>query len=383
MHLLKQIYKLRFVKWLQKKTHFKLPFLGTLVLVLVITFLVLDFLIGSIFTSIQKNQFKVDILDEKAVYTGIPHETSDDFPLLLKAQISNLNGDQIRQKITKGQPVAVVIENYTPIRDQQDGLEEAALVYESLTEGGITRLLAIYDGRPVDKIGPVRSARPYFITWSSEYRAPFVHVGGSPAALANLKGNFRVLNIDEFSDSKTVWRDDDYLAPHNAYTSVDKIAKRMDKAGYYHPLNSERFPFKDPDTDSGDISLITIDFSIKPYEVKYEYDPSDHRYTRYNGGEEHHSIKPMNIVIQYVETEVLDSIGRLRVQTHGAGNALVFRDGKVIEGTWEKDASINSEDQRANQSWTKFFDKNGDEIELNRGQTWIEVVPNERTVNYF
>lgn len=383
MHLFKQVRNLKFVKWLQKKTHFKLPFLGTLVLVLVIAFLVLNFLIGALFTSIQKSQFKVDLLDEKAVYTGTSHEVRDDFSLLLKAQISNLNGDQIRQKITKGQPVAVVIENYTPIRDQQDGLEEAALVYESLTEGGITRLLAIYDGKPVDKIGPVRSARPYFITWASEYRAPFVHVGGSPAALSNLKGNFRVLNIDEFSDSKTVWRDENYLAPHNAFTSVDKIAKRMVKANYYHPLNFKRFPFKDADADSGNISVIKIDFSIKPYEVKYEYDSADHGYARYNGGDRHHKIKPMNVVIQYVDTEVLDSIGRLRVQTHGAGKALVFRDGKVIEGTWEKDASINSEDQRIDQSWTKFFDKNGDEIELNRGQTWIEVVPNERTVNYF
>jgi hypothetical protein len=290
---------------------------------------------------------------------------------------------KIDQNLSRGQAIAVVIENYTPIRDLQKGLEEASIVYEAPAEGGITRLLAIYDNGHVDVIGPVRSARPYFITWSSELRAGFAHVGGSQDALDNLKDNFRLFNIDEFSDSTTIWRDDKLDAPHNAFTSTSNILNRLNGAKYYYPIKTKRFQFKDPNESPGDTRNIMIDFSVPPYAVKYVYDPASKTYTRYNGGIIHHNIKPSNILIQYVDTEVLDADGRLSIQTNGTGKALVFRDGEVIEGTWAKDSSINSPDQDMSQSWTKFFDKNGNEVKLNKGQIWIEVVPNGRTINYF
>ena len=368
---------------LRQKAKFEPKFIGVLVLVAVGVFIIIELIIGVVTHTIEKDRYAVQPLDEGAIYDEIPHSIKDDFSFLLNKQPSYLNGAPMDQDVGRGQPIAVIIENYTPIRSTQVGLEDAAIVYEVPAEGGITRFLALYDGRTVDEMGPVRSARPYLITWASEYRAALVHVGGSPDALANLKGNFRVFNIDEFADYKTIWRNRKYLAPHNAFTSTANIYKRLNKDGYYEPLKTKRFPFKDPDSEPGDISKITIDFSITPYAVKYEYDEVTHTYTRYNGGKLHHNIKPTNVVIQFVDTEILDSIGRLRIQTHGTGNTLVFRDGKVIEGTWEKDASINSANQPVNQSWTKFFDKNGDEIVFNRGQVWIEVVPNGRPVNYF
>ena len=368
---------------LRRKIRFELWFLVVLVLIAVIAFVLIQYIFGELFGSIQKIRYDVKPLDEKVIYDGGQRNLKEDFLLLFKAQPSTLNGAPIRQNVSKGQTMAVVIENYTPIRDQQIGLEGAAIVYESPTEGGITRFLALYDGEPVELIGPVRSARPYFISWASEYRAAFVHVGGSPAAMANLRSNFRVFNIDEFADSRTVWRDYKYSAPHNAFTSTNKILQRLNEKKYYHPLNVKRFPFKDPDEESGDIRVITIDFSLAPYEVKYEYDSDTHRYVRFNGGKLHHNIQPSNIIIQFVDTQVLDDIGRLRIQANGAGKALVFRDGKVIEGTWEKDASINSPDQPMDESFTKLFDADGNEIEFNRGQIWIEVVPNGRPVNYF
>ena|GEM_PF-900481 len=372
-----------FIHRLRKKVRFELWFLATLVLVAVVAFLLLEFIFGAIADAIHRHQYEVQPLDERMVYETTHHDLKEDFSLLLKTRPSSLDGSDVSQNISRGQPIAVIIENYTPIRHQQTGLEEAAIVYEVPAEGGITRFLAIYDGRPVEKIGPVRSARPYLITWASELRAALVHVGGSPAALANLKSNFRVFNIDEFADYITIWRDKQYLMPHNAYTSIGKIAERLSEAKYYHPLNTQRFPFKDADAQAGDIRTITIDFSINPYAVKYVFDPMTSTYTRYNGGKLHHNLKPMNVVVQFVDTQVLDAEGRLRIQTNGTGKAMVFRDGKVIEGTWEKDASIQSADQPIDQSWTKFFDKNGNEIELNRGQIWIEVVPNGRPVNYF
>jgi serine/threonine protein kinase len=113
------------------------------------------------------------------------------------------------------------------------------------------------------------------------------------------------------------------------------------------------------------------------------YDPATHRYARFNGGKSHHDLKPANVLVQFVGMEVLDDVGRLRLQTNGTGKAIVFRDGQAIEGTWDKDPSFNTENPQAPQIITRFLDKNGKEIPLNRGQTWIEVVPNGRTVNYF
>jgi len=368
---------------LRQKAKFEPKFIGVLALVAVGAFVVLDLILGTIWQSVERSRYDIQPLEERAIYDTAPHDVKDDFPLLLEKQPSILNGAPMEQDIGKGQVLAVIIENYTPIRSTQLGLEEAAIVYEVPAEGGITRLLALYDGQPVEEMGPVRSARPYFITWASEVRAALVHVGGSPEALANLAGNFRLFNIDEFADYVTIWRKNQYLAPHNAFTSTENIYKRLNKENYYQPVKTKRFPFKEPDESAGDISTITIDFSITPYAVKYVYDDITHTYTRYNGGKLHHNLKPANVVVQFVDTQILDDVGRLRIQTHGTGNALVFRDGQVIEGTWEKDASINSPDQPMDQSWTKFFDKNGNEIALNRGQIWIEVVPNDRPVNYF
>jgi hypothetical protein len=371
------------IQRLRDRLRFKPWFFCLLVLIVVITFLIIEWIVGSVVSSVEKKYYEVTPLDEKMVYDTTHRDIKQDFPLLLTGQPSNLNGSDIKQNISMGQVAAVVIENYSLIRQLQKGLEDAAIVYEAPAEGGITRFLAIYDGDPVDVIGPVRSARPYFITWASEYMAGLAHVGGSYDALENLKTNFRLFNIDEFSDSSTIWRNNDYSAPHNAFTSTGNILQRLNKENYHHPLTEKRFQFKNPDTTSGDINTIDINFSIDPYAVKYVYDPSTKTYTRYNGGALHHDIKPADVLVQFVDTQVLDDAGRLRIQTNGTGKALVFRDGKVIEGTWAKDSSINSPDQDMSQSWTKFFDAQGKEIQLNKGQIWIEVVPKGNAVNYF
>jgi hypothetical protein len=370
-------------KWLKQKTRFELWFLVLLILVAVVSFMIADRLFNAVMRKVAEESYQVTRLDEKGVYPGLQHDLSEDVRLLTQPQPSLLNGTPIEQNLGRNQAIAVVVENYTPIRQTQEGLEKAAIVYEAPAEGGITRFLAIFDGIPVDSIGPVRSARPYFITWAGEYRAPFVHVGGSADALNNLKNNFRVFDIDEFADYVTIWRNKNYSAPHNAFTSILNILKRIRGDEYYVPMQSKRFPFKDDTPVADGVSTIVIGFSIRPYEAKYVYDPADNRYARYNGEERHFDLKPANILVQFVETEVLDDIGRLRIQTHGTGKALVFRDGTVIEGTWQKDDSINSPAQPMDPSFTKFFDETGKEIELNRGQIWIEIVPTDRAVNYF
>ncbi len=296
---------------------------------------------------------------------------------------SALTGMNLERNTPVDKPIAVIVENYTPIRGQQAGLEEAAIVYESLAEGGITRLLAIFTSEPVDLIGPIRSARPYFVDWAQEYRAAFVHIGGSPASLEKLDNTDEVLDVEEKIGETTIWRNSKYLAPHNAYSSTDNVLEAMSKTRYKNKLNTPRFKFKDKAEIYGDIQVITIDFWNQPYLVKYAFDTEDGLYERYNGGQRHGYIKPANIIVQYTTQEVIDDDLRRRIQTRGTGDALVFRDGEVIEAYWEKDASVNTEGQPVETTFTRFYDMEGNEIELNKGQTWIEVVPYGRAVNYF
>ena len=117
-------------------------------------------------------------------------------------------------------PVAVVIDNDVLARPQA-GLARASLVYEAPVEGGMTRYLAIFPADiDLEVIGPVRSARPYFVVWAEELRALFVHCGGSPEALARLKAD-TVYDLNEFYNNAYFWREesDNRSAPHNVLIS--------------------------------------------------------------------------------------------------------------------------------------------------------------------
>jgi hypothetical protein len=271
-------------------------------------------------------------------------------------------------------PIAVMIENFSTIRDRQQGLEKAAIVIESLTEGGITRFLAIFNGEPVEVIGPVRSARPYFVDWAEELQTAYVHIGGSNAALQQIRASDKILNVQEFSDHNIIWRHPKYEAPHNAFTSIDGITAYMKEQNYWRPLEESRFEFDEDSAQGTSASVLTIGFSPdKAYDVRYTFDPSDGLYARLNDGKPQGQIKPANILVQYTKQEVLDSEGRLAIQTLGTGKALIFTGGKMQEGLWEKNEG----------GVTQFLDAKGEKVKLKPGQTWIEVVPETALINYF
>src|SRR5205823_9909671 len=110
-------------------------------------------------------------------------------------------------------PLAVVVENQA-LTTPQSGLNRADVVYEALAEGGITRFLALFATQAADIVGPVRSARHYFVYWAAEYLAPLVHVGASPQGYAALSAS-GTSNYDEIKGAKGFWRTRDRLAPHN------------------------------------------------------------------------------------------------------------------------------------------------------------------------
>lgn len=282
-------------------------------------------------------------------------------------------------------PVGVMIENLAQVRPQS-GLAAASVVYEALAEGGIPRFLAIFARDDMAKVGPVRSARPYYVDWAKEYRAPVLHAGGSRDAFKEF-GRLAVRSIDALV-SKTAryfYRAGKWETTHNLFTSGALLKKvkqtfEINKApATYTPWKFKNDPLlvKRPKEKR----QLVIDFkSGKQYIVAYRYDRQSNSYLRFNGGQPHldanypqkTQIKVKNVVVQLIEKErVLDWQKHLELQITGRGRGWLLQDGKLQPITWKKPNPA---------SRTTFYYLNKKEVEFTRGNTWIEVVPQNRPV---
>jgi hypothetical protein len=288
-------------------------------------------------------------------------------------------GDLLRRKIDgvfveKGKEnlpvIAAMINNHIDARPTI-GLAQANVVYEAEVEGGITRLMALYASEEnLEEIGSIRSARPYFLEWVNEYDALYVHCGGSPEALVQIIKD-DIWDLNEFYNGKYYWRDTARSAPHNIYTSTEKLnnyfeAKNI-QVGNYSPwkykddLHLEARPAS---------SSVEVFYRLKSFIVEWRYEKSSNTYARYVAGElqkekngEYLSAK--NIIIQTADAEVLDEKLRLRMDVIGDGDAIVCMDGTCESGEWRK---------KRKTSRTRYFNFSDQEFEFNAGATWIQVV---------
>ncbi|MBU1032165.1 DUF3048 domain-containing protein [Patescibacteria group bacterium] len=322
-----------------------------------------------------------------------------------KTEVCPLNGS----KHTKAaealwetrRPLAVMIENHTEARPQS-GLFNADIIYEAVAEGGITRFMALFYCNPGDvQIGPVRSARTYYLDWLEEYDALYAHVGGAntpgPADALSQIIKYGVKDLNQFSIGFPVfWRDYQRLGhsvatEHTMYSTTTKLwevgAKRgwtaTDSAGIRWDKNFTPWKFKD-DKGGGTTSNITVNFweSQSAYQVQWQYDKETNSYKRKNG-ESHTDLNngkqlEAKVVIVQFQREANANDGypgnvHLLYGTTGSGSALIFQDGNVIEGKWIK-ASRTAR--------SKYLDKNSKEVEFNGGQIWIQTVPEGSKVNY-
>lgn len=297
-----------------------------------------------------------------------------------KTVARRLDGVPVSPELANAQPIALMVENITSSRPQS-GLERARVVYEALAEGGITRFVGIFDNTELlEQIGPIRSARPYFVDFAEEYGALYGHVGGSPQALTSIRSGTRnIVDLDQFFKSQYYWRSTDRPKPHNVYTSTDLLTFALrdlelsDATGDFAPwVFGKEEAIDDRGQDGQEIS---INYSSYSYKTRYVYDRASNTYRRFHSDEPHvmtneQQIAPKNVIVQYVRTSVIGE-GRLSMETDGSGNAVVFTNGHVVEGTWTKE-----------EGRTRFFDANGVEIALTPGQIWVEVVPTDREVEY-
>ncbi|HBW74384.1 MAG: hypothetical protein UX10_C0015G0008 [Candidatus Magasanikbacteria bacterium GW2011_GWA2_45_39] len=277
-----------------------------------------------------------------------------------------IDGSMVDPEMASGTLFAVMIDNSSEAQPPA-GVENAPLVVEAPAEGGISRLLAFFlTGQTIDAIGPVRSARPYFIDFARIFNVLYAHVGGSPDALSRLDG--RAWNVDEYSNGQYFWRSGKRGRPHNVFTSSEEMRRLAIKkypVKAYQPI----WFFEDeasPETRGGG-SVMDINFGVTT--VKWIYNKNENVYARSVYGVPHTTVdnnllKAKNVVVITAPLRVIDAEGRLDIKTVGSGNALFLQNGNSLEGTWQRLSSNSA---------LKFFDKSGNEMRLARGTVWVEV----------
>ncbi len=300
----------------------------------------------------------------------------------IAVDVPAINGVPVKTDIANKRPIAVVIENSIDARPQS-GLTAADIVYETLAEGGITRLLAVYQTNSAKEIGPVRSARPYFNYLANQWGAAFTHVGGSAIALSELSAGKHtdLVDINEFFLGDYFTRVKTRPAPHNTYVSIDRLREYLEKKDKIdwpraHTLGTfETIPTEQLQTT---ISTISAKFFTSGYDVLFQFDPTIGLYKRTNGGKaaidkaNNMPITPRNIVVQFVDDYVVpmepaDGIG---LHLDQDGRALLFTGGKLTDGRW-----------RYKNGTTDYQIADGQPMKFQPGQTWIILMPKSLTNN--
>ncbi len=287
---------------------------------------------------------------------------------------SNLTGLQVDPSVNERPVTAVMIENSVVARPQS-GLLGAGVVFEAIAEGGITRFVALFQDEQPKYVGPVRSARPYYIQWMLGFDAAYAHAGGSARALKLIQ-QWKVKDLPHHASY--FQRISDRAAPHNLYTSIKDLQKYGDSKGYdgsdYTPL-----PRKEKETPEATPTVTKIDFNISSanFNVHYDYDTATNSYKRSVGGAKHTDEKSGKQLSPKVVVALVMPQGKEGIyytyNTIGKGTVFVFQDGKVIKGTWRKKSN--------NDNFT-FTDEAGKPLLLNPGQTWFTALGQSNLVKY-
>ena len=292
-------------------------------------------------------------------------------------------------------PLAVMVENLDPDARPQTGLNDASLVFETVTEYGITRFMAVYLEHQPAVVGPVRSARVYYNAWAAGLHTILVHAGGNDDALAELWTLHSVADLNEVAfegpgyvaNVPFFFRSPDRYAPHNLYTYPAAVrqylaTQHVQLSGDYPdalPHRNPSAPFHRPFGGTLDLN-----FSSPGYAVDYRYDHATNTYLRWMGGAPHvdavtgAQIAPSNVVVLMASIAPdpyggVSNPGAVYVQSLGKGLAYYFRDGREYKGTWHK---------ATNGSPLKLFDSAGHPFKFNPGQTWIEVLPTSGSMSW-
>jgi hypothetical protein len=321
--------------------------------------------------------FVISHIGNKPVAQATPIVASKKVQPAPKTVPSTLTGMPVDPSVNARPVTGVMIENSLDARPQS-GLADAGVVFEAIAEGGITRFLALFqDTAPAD-VGPIRSARPYYVQWALGFDAGYAHVGGSPEALADIKA-WGVKDLDQFHAAGSYHRIKSRAAPHNVYTSIAALNQLEASRGYNTSNYKGFFRKKAVPSKAPNVKQVNIGISGPLYNVHYDYNPATNLYQRAEAGKAHidangnHQITPSVVVALVMPYGLEADDHHSFYNTIGAGQAFIFQNGTLSIGSWSKPAATTQ---------FSFTDAAGKPLGLNPGQTWITAVSAANKVTY-
>ncbi|SFA78446.1 Protein of unknown function [Cohnella sp. OV330] len=302
-----------------------------------------------------------------------PSAAATEPPEPTAAFLAPLTGLPTDQAVVR-RPLSVMINNFKAARPQS-GLTHADTVWEILAEGGITRLLAIFQSQTFDDpIGPIRSIRPYLIDVGETYGGVLVHAGASNDALAILQHSGKA-DMDEINNAGAYfYRSKDRKAPHNLYSTQDKLYTGAQKLKYDETATVPLVQF-DPTPDvigKPTATQVDIKFQLSDYKVSYQYDASAHLYARSVNGQPHidlnnsRQLTAANLVVLSAKHHAYDDYGRLEIDLNSGGEAVLFQEGRAIACEWKRTPG----------DIIRIY-RDGRELKFVPGTTYYHVVPTD------
>ncbi len=265
--------------------------------------------------------------------------------------------------------LAVVVDNANGY--PQSGLAQASMVVEMPVEGGITRLLAFFDAQDPQRVGPVRSARPYFVDLAQRSQAVLVHDGGSPDAMVRIAGA-TVPTLNAYTSGDLFARSDDRSAPYNLYTAGSDLRAAVNRIVPERVRLVARAVYS-PSEEARPVSEVTVSYGA--YKSGFRFNEVTGRYRWVRAGEP--AVQPDG---QVLETQAVlvgdiqvapipdDDAGRLYIPLEG-GPATLYLSGRAVDGTWEV----------VDGSGIGFVSESGQRVDLAGYRTWVVLSPNFET----
>lgn len=287
--------------------------------------------------------------------------------------VTPFTGERIANEITM-RPILATINNHPKARPQS-GLGSADVVYEMLAEGYVTRFLALYQSEIPKNIGPIRSARSYFIEIADGLDAFYIAHGYSPEAKQMLERG-DVDNINGMHYDGTIFkRSSDRVAPHNSYiagSNIEVAAEKVNASLLYQKKVSYTYYDEDESVKIGTkADHIHVKYSSNEnFNSKYTYDFATKTYSRSSGGAitvdylTNEPIKLSNVLVFEMNHWIIDNEGRREIDIFSGGRAYLFQEGYMREIRWDNIDGV-----------LKAIEADGSEVKLVPGKTWINFVP--------
>lgn len=338
------------------------------------------FLFTTILILLSGCKKKEEIIVEKPEESTPEVEVIEEVNPNIGKAISPLSGIYVEEEKLDRRVIAIMFDNHPRAR-WQAGLKDAEVVYEYEVEAPYTRYLGVFLSNDPSSLGPLRSARPYFVSTVLEYDAAYVRVGGSREAEKDIK-DYNIDDLDARKLSSSVfWRKSHKKAPNNLYSDMKTLREAAEGKGINDKKNIDVFSFAKEDrnisgTIAEDIKIIYNSTNT----TDYSYNKDGKIYYRKKDGKDHIDeiddtpITAKNIIIREVAKRTLPDGKKLEMDLVGRGKGKYITNGTTLDINWSK---------KSREARTIYTLDGGQELRLNPGVTFVQVVhpKTEITIN--